>query len=209
MRSSYAISQPFLRNYLGAVCHSDHCSGGTGKYSCPCRWDGTTHWQEYLPMPPSRDCTMNTYHDRGTLVAWRGLRARCLSDPDTKFGDDAESADNKYIRRTSCLILRNAMPSVATILGILIVVAICGMVLARASRRRQQGPPDEPQASSVSFDVQLTTAGHADHHLVLSCPFCDFEAPLEDPAMVGQTVACPICDQSFEVLEPDHATAST
>ena len=103
------------------------------------------------------------------------------------------------------------MSNVATFMGILIVVAICGMVLARAARRRQQGPqgpPDEPQASSVSFDVQLTTPGHADHRLGLSCPFCDFEAPLEDPAMVGQTVACPICDQSFEVLEPDRATAS-
>ena len=103
------------------------------------------------------------------------------------------------------------MSSVATILGALIVVAICGLVLARAARRRQRGPqgqPDEPQASSVSFDVPLTGAGHADHHLVLSCPFCDFEAPLEDPVTVGQTVVCPICDQSFEVLEPDHATAS-
>ncbi len=103
------------------------------------------------------------------------------------------------------------MSSVATILGILIAVAICGMVLARAARRRQRGPqgsPDEPHASPVSFDVQLPGAGRSDHHLVLSCPFCDFEASLEDPAMVGQTVICPICDQSFEVLEPDHATAS-
>ncbi len=99
------------------------------------------------------------------------------------------------------------MSSIATILGMLIVVAICGMVLAGAARRRQrrpQGQPDEPQTSSVSFDVQLTGAGH---HLVLSCPFCDFEASLEDPAMVGQTVVCPICDQSFEVLEPDVVTA--
>ncbi|MCZ6654294.1 MAG: hypothetical protein O7D91_14860 [Planctomycetota bacterium] len=104
------------------------------------------------------------------------------------------------------------MSSIATILGILIVVAICGMVLAQAARRRQrrpQGQPDEPQASPVSFDVQLTETGHADPQLVLSCPFCDFEAPLEDPAMVGQSVVCPICDQSFEVLKPDPATAST
>ena len=103
------------------------------------------------------------------------------------------------------------MSSVAAILGILIVMAICGMVLARAARRQQRRPhgqSDEPQASPVSFDVQLTGAGHADHHLVLSCPFCDFEASLEDPAVVGQTVVCPICDQSFEVLEPDSATAS-
>ena len=103
------------------------------------------------------------------------------------------------------------MSSVATILGILIVVAFCGMVLARAARRRQrrlQGQADEPQASSASFDVPLTGAGQAGHRLVLSCPVCDFETPLEDPAMVGQTVACPICDQSFEVLEPEHATAS-
>ncbi len=103
------------------------------------------------------------------------------------------------------------MSSVATILGILIVVAICGMVLAQAARRRQrgpQGPPDEPQASPVSLGVQLTGAGRADHHLVLSCPFCDFEASLEDRATVGQTMVCPICDQSFELLEPDHATAS-
>ncbi len=103
------------------------------------------------------------------------------------------------------------MSSVATILGMLIVVAICGMVLARAARRRQRGPqdpPDEPQALPVSLDVQLTGARSADRHLVLSCPFCDFEASLEDPATVGQTVVCPICDQSFEVLEPDHATAS-
>ncbi len=103
------------------------------------------------------------------------------------------------------------MSSVATILGMLIAVAFCGVVLARAARRRQrrpQGQPDEPQASPVSFDVQLTQAGHADNDLVLSCPFCDFEASLEDPAMVGQTVVCPICDQSFEVLEPDHATVA-
>ncbi len=103
------------------------------------------------------------------------------------------------------------MSSVATILGILIVVALCGMVLARAARwqqRKLQRQADEPQASSVSFDVQLTGAGCADHHLVLSCPFCDFEASFEDPATVGQTVVCPICDQSFEVLEPDHAIAS-
>ena len=103
------------------------------------------------------------------------------------------------------------MSSVATILGMLIVVAICGMVLAGAARRRQhgpQGPPEESQASSVSFDVPLIGAGRSDHHLVLSCPFCDFEASLEDPATVGQTMVCPICDQSFELLEPDHATAS-
>ncbi len=103
------------------------------------------------------------------------------------------------------------MSSVATILGALIVVVVCGIVLTRAARRRQRRPqsqPDEPQASPVSFDVPLTGTGHADHRLVLSCPFCDFEAPLEDPATVGQTVVCPICDQSFEVLEPDHATAS-
>lgn len=104
------------------------------------------------------------------------------------------------------------MSSVTTILGMLIVVAVCGVVLARAARRRQRGPhgqPDGPQVSSVRFDVQLPSADHIDDHLVLSCPLCDFEAPLEDPAMVGQTVICPICDQSFEVLEPDHATAST
>ncbi len=103
------------------------------------------------------------------------------------------------------------MSSVVAIMGMLIAVAICGVVLARAARRRQHGPQgqaDQPQASSVSFDVQLSGAGHADHHLVLSCPFCEFEASLEDPATVGQTVVCPICDQSFEVLEPDHATAS-
>ena len=103
------------------------------------------------------------------------------------------------------------MSNVATILGMLIAGAICGMLLARAVRRRRRGPhgrPDETQASPVSFDVPVPAAGHADHHLVLSCPFCDFEAPLEDPATVGQTVVCPICDQSFEVLEPDHATAS-
>ena len=103
------------------------------------------------------------------------------------------------------------MSSVATILGILIAMVIGGMALARTARRRQrrpQGQPDEPQALSVNFDVQLTGVGHADHPLVLSCPFCEFEAPLEDPAMVGQTVVCPICDQNFEVLEPDHATAS-
>ncbi len=100
------------------------------------------------------------------------------------------------------------MSSVATILGILIVMAICGMGLARAARRRQrrpQGQSDEPQASAVNFDVQLV---EADRDLVLSCPFCEFEASLEDPAMVSQTVVCPICDQSFEVLEPDHAPAS-
>ena len=100
------------------------------------------------------------------------------------------------------------MSNVATILGMLIAIAFCGIVLVRAARRRQrppQGQPDEPQTSSVSFDVQLTGAGH---QLVLSCPFCDFEASLEDPAMVGQTVVCPICDQSFEVLEPDLVTAS-
>ncbi len=96
------------------------------------------------------------------------------------------------------------MSSVATILGLVTAVAICGVVLARLARQRRGGP----QASSVSFDVQLTGAGRTDHHLVLSCPFCDFEASLEDPATVGQTVVCPICDQSFEVLEPDHATAS-
>ncbi len=96
-------------------------------------------------------------------------------------------------------------------MGTLIAVAICGVVLARAARRRQHGPqghPDESQASSVSFDVRLPRADSADHHLVLSCPFCEFEAPLEDPAMVGQTAVCPICDSSFEVLEPDRATAS-
>ncbi len=103
------------------------------------------------------------------------------------------------------------MSRIATILGMLIVGAVCGVLLARAVRRRQrtpQGQPDGPQASSVRFDVQLIGAGSADHDLVLSCPFCDFEAPLEDPATVGQTVVCPICDQSFEVLKPDHATAS-
>ena len=96
-------------------------------------------------------------------------------------------------------------------LGMLIAVAICGVVLARAARRRQRGPQgqaDKPQASPVSFDVQLPGTGHTNRQLILSCPFCDFEASLEDPAMVGHTVACPICDQSFDVLEPDHATAS-
>ena len=162
-------------------------------------------------MPPSCDYTLNRYHDRGTLAGWRGLLAWRLSDPNTKFDDDGDSADNKYVRRTSFLILRSTMSSVATILGMLIVVAICGMVLARAARRRQrgpQGPPDEPHESPVSFDVPLPGASHAGHRLVLSCPFCDFEASLEDPATAGQTVVCPICDQSFEVLEPDHATAS-
>ncbi len=103
------------------------------------------------------------------------------------------------------------MSRVSTILAMLIVVAIWGVVLARAARRRQRGPqgqPDKPQAASVSFDVPLPEAGHANHHLILSCPFCDFEASLEDPATVGQTVVCPICDQSFEVPEPAHATAS-
>ena len=103
------------------------------------------------------------------------------------------------------------MSRVSTILAMLIVAAICGVVLARAARRRQrglQGQPDKPQAASVSFDVPLPEAGHANRHLILSCPFCDFEASLEDPATVGQTVVCPICDQSFELLEPDHAIAS-
>jgi len=102
------------------------------------------------------------------------------------------------------------MSRVATILGILIAAAICGIVLARTARRRQPGPQaqcDEPQAAG-SFDGLLSEAGLATHHLVLSCPFCDFEASLEDAATVGQTVACPICDQSFEVLEPARATAS-
>ncbi|MCH8963585.1 MAG: hypothetical protein IIB58_01385 [Planctomycetes bacterium] len=209
MQSSYAISVSVLRNYLGAVCHSDHCSGGMGKYSCPCRWDGATHGQEYLPMPPSRDYTPNTVHDRGTPAGRRGLFACGLSDPNTKFDVDGRSADNNYIRRTDFPILRSTMSNVATILGILIVVALCGIVLAWAVRRRRwpQGQADEPQASA-SFDVPLPGAGQAGHRLVLSCPVCDFEAPLEDPATVGQTVACPICDQSFEVLEPEHAAAS-
>ena len=103
------------------------------------------------------------------------------------------------------------MSSVATIMGMLIAVAICSVVLARAARRCRhspQGQADKPQASPVSFDVQLPGTGHTNRHLVLSCPLCEFEAPLEDPAMVGQTVLCPICDSSFEVLEPDRATAS-
>ncbi len=103
------------------------------------------------------------------------------------------------------------MSSVATILGMLIAIAFCGMVLAQAARRRQRGPQsqaDAAHASSVSFDVQLSGAGQADNHLVLSCPFCEFEASLEDPTTVGQTVVCPICDQSFDVLEPGRATVA-
>ncbi len=103
------------------------------------------------------------------------------------------------------------MSSLATVLGMLIAGALCGVVLARAVRARRRGPqgsPDVRQTPSVSFDVQLTCAGSVNQHLVLSCPLCNFEASLEDPAVVGQTVVCPICDQSFEVLEPDQATAS-
>ena len=63
------------------------------------------------------------------------------------------------------------MSSIATILGMLIAGVFCGVVLARIARRRQrgqQGPPDEPQASPVSFDVQLPEAGRTIPHLVLS-----------------------------------------
>ncbi|MCH8852540.1 MAG: hypothetical protein IID41_07765 [Planctomycetes bacterium] len=34
---------------------------GMGKYSCPWRSQPRSHGQEYLPMPPKSDYTLNTY----------------------------------------------------------------------------------------------------------------------------------------------------
>lgn len=104
------------------------------------------------------------------------------------------------------------MTSFATILGSLIAAVLGCFILVRAAQRRQrrpQGQADLRHVSPVNFDVPLPEAGRSNRQMVLSCPVCDFEASLEDSAMVGQTVVCPICDQTFEVLEPEATTAAT
>ena len=54
----------FFEQYVFSVA-DELLLGGMGKYSCPWAVPSHPHGQEYLPMPPRRDRTLNTYLNMG------------------------------------------------------------------------------------------------------------------------------------------------
>lgn len=59
--------------------------------------------------------------------------------------------------------------------------------------------PDRP----VLYNVQIAEDPSSDS-LSLSCPRCGFTGPMDDVTIIGETVDCPLCEQPFDVLEPEQ-----
>ena len=100
--------------------------------------------------------------------------------------------------------------------GIAVMVAYAFFGLRQGQEMLDRGPSrdlashGDPEPVVYNLDLPAPD-GAADHELILSCPHCGFSGPMDDPSAVGETVDCPLCEESFLVLEPDtsanHAIA--
>ena len=99
------------------------------------------------------------------------------------------------------------LSAAGAVLIALLLLGGCALILAL--QRSRNGPPEPSPASGAEpakLDVDMPEPSRQE--LFLSCPHCQFEGPLDDAQLVGQTVDCPLCEQSFVVLEPDCALTS-
>lgn len=106
----------------------------------------------------------------------------------------------------------NAGPEMLSAAGTLLIAFLllgaCALGLA-LQRRRNEPPEPCPTGSADPARLDVDMPEPSRPELILSCPHCQFEGPLDDAQLVGQTVDCPLCEQSFVVLEPDCALTDT
>ncbi len=96
------------------------------------------------------------------------------------------------------------LSAAGTALIAFLLLGACALILAlRRNGHEPSMPPAAGGAEPAKFDLDRPEPSRQE--LYLLCPHCQFEGPLDDARLVGQTVDCPVCEQSFVVLEPDCA----
>lgn len=96
------------------------------------------------------------------------------------------------------------LSAAGTALIAFLLLGACALILAlRRNRHEASVPPAASGAEPAKSDLDRPEPSRQE--LYLLCPHCQFEAPLDDAQLVGQTVDCPVCEQSFVVLKPDCA----
>ncbi len=84
-------------------------------------------------------------------------------------------------------------------------VGAAALLLVRDRLSRRAATIDGGHSAGLTADDFRAVGddrGAGGHEMYLSCPHCDYGGPLDDPNLVGQTVDCPLCQQSILVLEP-------